>query len=66
MDNKKSIPIGNDAIGVAEQRNLIELGRGLNRALNQEEYMQIVFIYKNVIDRLFKTASDLGIKIEGE
>lgn len=66
MDNEKSIPAGDNTIGVLELRNLIELGRGLNRVLNQDEYMQIVLVYKNVIDRLCKTASDLGIKIEEE
>ena len=66
MDNEKSIPAGDNTIGVLELRNLMELGSGLNRVLNQDEYMQIVLVYKNVIDRLFKTASDLGIKIEEE
>lgn len=53
----------NDGIGVNEQRQLIELTRGLMAALTKEEFMQIVAIYNKTINRLTKQAEKEGIKI---
>lgn len=53
----------NDGIGVSEQRQLIELTRGLMAALTKEEFMQIVAIYNKTINRLTKQAEKEGIKI---
>ncbi|WP_252254498.1 hypothetical protein [Clostridium sp. ZBS12] len=61
MNKKKYIPVEN-GIGIMEQRQLIDF-QSLNRALTQEEFMQIVIIYKGVVDRLVKTAEKEGIEI---
>lgn len=58
---EKSIEFKNE-MGVKELRQLYELAN-LNKALNQEEYMQIVLIYQRVIERLTKEAEKQGIKI---
>lgn len=47
------IKINYKSIGIKEQRQLFELA-SLNKALTHEEYMEIVMIYKKVIDRLEK------------
>lgn len=49
-------------MGVNELRQLHELSN-LNKALNKEEYMQIVLVYQKAIDRLSKQAAQQGIQI---
>lgn len=63
MSDKKSVPIGENTIGVMEQRNLIDFSRNLGRALNKDEYAQIVMVFKGVIDRLVENAEKEGIEI---
>ena len=63
MSDERSIPVGEDTIGVAEQRNLIDFSRNLGRALNKDEYAQIVMVFKGVIDRLVENAEKEGIEI---
>ncbi|MBY6916026.1 hypothetical protein [Clostridium botulinum] len=58
---EESINFKNE-MGVRELRQLHELSN-LNKALNQEEYMQIVLIYKGVIERLAREAEKQGIEI---
>ncbi|NFO48654.1 hypothetical protein FDC58_10550 [Clostridium botulinum] len=58
---EKSINFKNE-MGVRELRQLHELSN-LNKALSQEEYMQIVLIYKGVIERLAREAEKQGIEI---
>lgn len=62
MSNKEYIMI-NNGIGVSEQRQLLELTRGLMRAINREEFLQIVGVYNNAIDRLTEQAKKEGIEI---
>lgn len=52
-----------DSIGVPQQRQLFELTRELVKALNQDEFIQIVSVYENVINRLVKQAKEEGIDI---
>lgn len=40
-----------DGIGIPELRQLVDL-QVINKALNNEEFMQIVLVYKTAIDRL--------------
>lgn len=60
--NKEQNIIIHDGIGVMELRKLQELS-ALNRALNKEEFMAIVGVYKKVIDRLSLQAEKEGIEI---
>lgn len=62
MSNKEYITV-NDGIGVSEQRQLVELTRGLMGAINREEFLQIVGVYNNAIDRLTEQAKKEGIEI---
>lgn len=41
-----------NGISVSQQRQLIEMTRGLMAALTQDEFVQIASVYKNVVDRL--------------
>lgn len=52
-----------NGISVSQQRQLIEMTRGLMKALTQDEFMQIVSVYKNVVDRLSEEAKKEGIEI---
>ena len=60
---EENIKIEYETIGVMEQRNLIEMSRNLGRAMTKEEYNSIMFVYKNVIDRLVNEAEKQGIEI---
>lgn len=62
MGDKEYITV-NDGIGVSEQRQLLELTRGLMGAINREEFLQIVGVYNNAIDRLTEQAKKEGIEI---
>ncbi|MBP3708615.1 MAG: hypothetical protein J6J36_08500 [Clostridia bacterium] len=59
---EENIKINYETIGVVEQRNLIEAARDLGRAMTEEEYISIMFVYKKVIDRLTIEAEKQGIK----
>ena len=50
---EKYIEINYETIGVMQQRQLFDF-TALNKALTYEEYMQIVMVYKKVVDRLAK------------
>lgn len=43
----------NDGIGIKEIRHLMELST-LNKALNNEEFLQIVSVYNKALNRLLK------------
>lgn len=62
MNDKEPNIIIHDGIGIRELRHLAELS-ALNKALNQEEFMLLVSIYKRAIDRLALQAEKEGIKI---
>ena len=51
-----------DGIGLSQLRQLADLQQ-MNKALNNEEFMQIVLVYKNAIDRLALQAKRQGIEI---
>jgi nucleoside-triphosphatase THEP1 len=60
--NKEENIIIHDGIGVMELRQLQDLS-SLNRALNKDEFMEIVGVYKKAIDRLALQAEKEGIEI---
>lgn len=62
MKDNKYITI-NDGIGVSEQRELLDLTRGLVGAINREEFLQIVGVYNKAINRLREQAKKEGIEI---
>lgn len=62
MNEDKYIPI-HDGISIVEQRQLIELTRGLMSALTKEEFLQIVGVYNKAINRLTEQAKKEGIEI---
>lgn len=51
--NEKLIRLNYETIGVKEQRQLFDF-IALNKALTHEEFMEIVNVYKKVVDRLAK------------
>jgi hypothetical protein len=61
MDKEENIII-NDGIGAIELRQLIEF-QALNRALNKDEFMKIVAVYREALLRLTKEAKKQGIEI---
>lgn len=63
MSNEKSIPVGENTIGIAEQRNLIVFSRNLGSALNKDEYAQIMMVFNNAVNRLVRIAEKEGIEI---
>ena len=62
MNDDKYITI-HDGISIVEQRQLIELTRGLMSALTKEEFLQIVRVYNKAINRLTEQAKKEGIEI---
>ena len=60
---EENIELNYVTIGVAEQRRLLELAHGLNRALTQEEYFILVRFYSKVLVRLEEEANKQGIEI---
>ena len=53
MENKSIVPNW-ETIGVAEQRHLFEIAQVCNRVLSEEDFLKIVKVYQDVIDRLAK------------
>ncbi len=61
-ESKSANIVIQEGIGIKELRQLADL-QTLNKALNQEEFMSIVGVYKKAIDRLAVEAEKQGIKI---
>ncbi len=59
MSEEKMIYSQSKTIGVLEQRKLLELGRPLNRMLTQEEFIKIVSVYDEAIDRLMRESGEV-------
>lgn len=60
---EENIKIDYEAIGVPEQRNLLDMAFTLNKALTKGEYASLVKFYYGVIQRLEKEAEKQGIEI---
>ena len=47
----ENIRVNYETIDIVEQRELIEITRDLGRLLTEEEFEEIMMVYKKVIDR---------------
>ena len=50
---EENIRVNYDTISIVKKRELIEITRDLGRLLTEEEFEEIMMVYKKVIDRLF-------------
>ena len=48
---EENIRVNYETIDIAEQRDLLETTRDLGRLLTEEEFEEIMMVYKKVIDR---------------
>ena len=60
---EENIRVNYETIGVVEQRSLLEITRDLGRLLTEEEFNEIMMIYKRVTDRLLTGAEKQGMDI---
>ena len=51
---EENIRVNHETIDTVEQRDLLETTRNLGRLLTEEEFNEIMMVYKKVIDRLWK------------
>ena len=49
---EENIIVNYETIGIVEQRDLLETTRNLGILLTEEEFNEIMMVYKKVIDRL--------------
>ena len=49
---KENIRVNYKTIDIVEQRGLLEITRNLGRLLTEEEFDEIMMVYKKVTDRL--------------
>ena len=50
---EENIRVNYETIDIVEQRDLLETTRNLGRLLTEEEFDEIMMVYKKVIDRLW-------------
>ena len=50
-------------IDIVKQRGLLEITRNLGRLLTEEEFNEIMMVYKKVTDRLLTEAEKQGMDI---
>lgn len=60
---EEKIKINYKTIDFVEQRGLLEITRSLGRLLTEEEFDEIMMVYKKVTDRLLAEAEKQGIDI---
>lgn len=60
---EENIKINYKTIDIVEQRGLLEITRDLGRLLTEEEFDEIMMVYKKVTDRLWDEAEKQGIDI---
>lgn len=60
---KENIKINYKTIDIVEQRGLLEIARDLGRLLTEEEFDEIMMVYKKVADRLLAEAEKQGMDI---
>ena len=49
---EENIRVNYETIAIVKQRELIEITKDIGRLLTEEEFEEIMMIYKKVIDRL--------------
>ena len=60
---KENIKVNYETIGGVEQRSLLEITRDLGRLLTEEEFDEIMMVYKKVTDRLSAEVKKQGMDI---
>ena len=61
--SKENIRVNYKTIDIVEQRGLLEITRDLGRLLTEEEFDEIMMVYKKVTDRLLAEAGKQGMDI---
>ena len=60
---EENIKVNYKTIDIVEQRGLLEITRDLGGLLTEEEFDEIMMVYKKVIDRLLAEAEKQGMDI---
>ena len=60
---EENIRVNYETIDIVEQRDLLETTRNLGRLLTEEEFDEIMMVYKKVIDRLWNELEKQGMDI---
>lgn len=60
---EENIKINYETIDIMKQRGLLEITRDLGRLLTEEEFEEIMMVYKKVADRLLDEIEKQGIDI---
>ena len=60
---EENIRVNYKTIDIVEQRGLLEITRNLGRLLTEEEFDEIMMVYKKVTDRLLTEAEKQGMDI---
>ena len=60
---EENIRVNYETIDIVEQRDLLETTRNLGRLLTEEEFDEIMMVYKKVIDRLWNELEKQGMNI---
>ena len=58
---EENIRVNYKTIDIGEQRVLLEITRDLGRLLTEEEFDEIMMVYKKVIDRLLDEVEKQGM-----
>ena len=60
---EENIRVNYKTIDIVKQRGLLEITRNLGRLLTEEEFDEIMMVYKKVTDRLLAEAGKQGISL---
>ena len=60
---EENIRVNYKTIDIVEQRGLLEITRSLGRLLTEEEFDEIMMVYKKVTDRLLGEVEKQGMNI---
>ena len=60
---EENIRVNYETIATVKQRELIEITRDLGRLLTEEEFDEIMMVYKKVTDRLLAEVEKQGMDI---
>ena len=60
---EENIRVNYDTIAIVKHRELIEITRDLGRLLTEEEFEEIMMVYKKVIDRQWNELEKQGIDL---
>ena len=63
MEKEENIRVNYETIDTVKQRDLLEITRNLGRLLTEEEFNEIIMVYKKVTDRLWAEVEKQGMDI---